>query len=1561
MINQARWLDGWTALHVSAMMGLERVVDILLNAGADPVLASSDGMNASQIAMKHNYKKIAEKIRTCKNRIKNESQIEKKENELENISIFKPNNLIKPQPGLPSSLQKSNDNGMEEMGDEVAWALQMKRDLEEKKRKENELSNKRKNEEEDKNNNTKSTKVAVGTKRMTQEQKLKELKQKMEEEEKQKNNPSQAEQMVNILDVMEKKRQRRMAAKSKMSEKERLEKEQAAVKEAMYDEIIWALQLQKELAEQAGDMENVEKYEKEILLNQEKKDGTFERRQRQKQREEEERIKKEQLAIQMKEQEEIRKQEELKRKKEQALKWAEEQKKIELEMQQKKEKEAFEKLPQWKKDKILREKKRNSSVIEEQEDLKNCKPKVEDSKQSNDSLDHLPKWKRDQILKDKLIAEEKAKQEEQKRLELEAIRMSIRKKLGTQTSNEDTIVKNCDNEMEVDLTTEEEQDVVSEFSDRSEASVTSMVIEEENRNEKDCDINKNKDEMLQQLEKDRLALEEQERLRLEEKRRMEEKEAQQQEKERLRALEEERQRVLEEERLREVKKNEEEKLRLRKIEEENKRKEKEMELRRREEEIILQKETERLKRLEEERLAAEKSAREKKKLEEQETASYLSRVEERIRKRQEEEQKKAEEARKSAELQYQNYLEELRRKEEEKEQKSASLKKLSTRSQNEEELSHNVTTNKNERKDLVNMNGTYLEKKETDHHDFGVKKKEDDDEEMRLYLLKVEERMRKRSEEANRKQEEERKRFLEIEKRKEEERQRELQERKEREEQRQRIEKEIIEAEDAERQRTLELQKAQEKERLEKEDRLRKEREEKRILKEQNEEKERLLREEKERNFNRVLAIKKAMEEEEERLKREEEEGLKREEEERLKRGEEKERLKREEEERLKKEERFQIEEEERLQREEEDRLKREDENRFKGNGTEEKEMNVMRTDVNVGETKDGNKKDKEETNMEVENDEAPGDQKRINFTDIGEKITSNEAMKERDIDQYVKVQLCEDGNFVEPQEEMHIKELRSEEKEAEEKVLAGIRLTAQHLDEVPTVPQRRSKESIKSIKDDTTNEINMELRNASNKGEAQNDLTATCCDEKVDSIKSKKEIFPTKPERRSKVQLCDNEDEENVTNLMKESQLSNTIKSKNCSGKTENGEDGNDQESIFHLIQTAKEGKVDLHSNDNDNDDEEDDDEDQKKERIKSKDQLDSFIAMIQSRLNEVKLLKEKKLKENSQGVVEDEESPKDEIIEKKPEIRIRIKVPQKINAMDTEHQEEVVNKSDEQIVQNKTEVLNDELNTVKEVTEHATSLDLGFQGKGEEYEVNECTDHQGSAHLQEGLYKNGSLSDDTESETMAQIENEESDDKQECKMEANKNVDTDIDSSTKAVVDPDVRHFNEPKEGTEVKYDVELEVEPEFEAVAEPKIQIEFEVEPQCESEVEGDVESEVEHDIDLYVNPDVAKNQEQERLDSLQHQTHHQNEDRRKEFRAGSVNEGTSNDHTDRNLDALQDIQNNNCDNGKENIMSEAKGSHGKSNEEKMMLERLISMVQSKINFAKESKAKEKQCQE
>ena len=167
-------------------------------------------------------------------------------------------------------------------------------------------------------------------------------------------------------------------------------------------------------------------------------------------------MKQEQLAIENKKQEEIRKEEELKRKKELAAKWAEEQKKIDLEMQKKKEQEAFERLPQWKKDKLLREKKRSSACMEN-ESPKSEEKTSKEMKKDEDLMDNLPKWKRDKMLRDKQIAEEKAKQEEQKKRELEQIRQSIRKKIKNDIdekeicneekmdTDETTISKNDDN------------------------------------------------------------------------------------------------------------------------------------------------------------------------------------------------------------------------------------------------------------------------------------------------------------------------------------------------------------------------------------------------------------------------------------------------------------------------------------------------------------------------------------------------------------------------------------------------------------------------------------------------------------------------------------------------------------------------------------------------------------------------------------------------------------------------------------------------------------------------------------------------------------------------------------------------------------------------------------------------------------------------------------------------------------------------------------------------------------------------------------------------------------
>merc|ERR1712032_1186211 len=234
-------------------------------------------------------------------------------------------------------------------------------------------------------------------------------------------------------------------------------------------------------------------------------------------------------------------------------------------------------------------------------------------------------------------------------------------------------------------------------------------------------------------------------------------------------------------------------------------------------------------------------------------------------------------------------------------------------------------------------------------------------------------------------------------------------------------------------------------------------------------------------------------------------------------------------------------------------------------------------------------------------------------------------------------------------------------------------------LQQIPTVPPRKTKDStmLKIYQDDSSDTKDQTFRNTSYENEidevlqgskeSQDDLTPTCCDENI--VRNEIEIIPTVPSRRNKVQLCYNKGNEDSINI-KEPESSDSIDSENheeINSKTsETGRDAIDQENIYNLIQTAKEGKMDLHTDESDDNDE---DEDQKKERIKSKDQLDSFIAMIQSRLNEVEMLKEKKIKENSQSVVEDEESLKDDFVEKKKEFRIRIKVPKETKTNDAEN----------------------------------------------------------------------------------------------------------------------------------------------------------------------------------------------------------------------------------------------------------------------------------------------------
>ena len=178
-------------------------MDLLLAAGADPAMKTSEGFTAAKVAENCHFTRLRDRIRRSdKSKIKKEKQIEKVADQMENISIFKPNNLIVLQDSEPKSMQTRNTTDMIADNEEIAWAMQMKKDLEEKAAQNNEeLAKKRKLEELEKTNKFSKNDEVVKVKRKTQEEKLRELKEKMQKEKELKENPniSQAEQMVNIL------------------------------------------------------------------------------------------------------------------------------------------------------------------------------------------------------------------------------------------------------------------------------------------------------------------------------------------------------------------------------------------------------------------------------------------------------------------------------------------------------------------------------------------------------------------------------------------------------------------------------------------------------------------------------------------------------------------------------------------------------------------------------------------------------------------------------------------------------------------------------------------------------------------------------------------------------------------------------------------------------------------------------------------------------------------------------------------------------------------------------------------------------------------------------------------------------------------------------------------------------------------------------------------------------------------------------------------------------------------------------------------------------------------
>lgn len=85
-VNQQRWSDGWTALHLAAMLGNENIVNILLEAGANSTLKDSEHKTPGDIAKEYSYLKIEKICATApKCKFKRERQVRKEKTEINGV------------------------------------------------------------------------------------------------------------------------------------------------------------------------------------------------------------------------------------------------------------------------------------------------------------------------------------------------------------------------------------------------------------------------------------------------------------------------------------------------------------------------------------------------------------------------------------------------------------------------------------------------------------------------------------------------------------------------------------------------------------------------------------------------------------------------------------------------------------------------------------------------------------------------------------------------------------------------------------------------------------------------------------------------------------------------------------------------------------------------------------------------------------------------------------------------------------------------------------------------------------------------------------------------------------------------------------------------------------------------------------------------------------------------------------------------------------------------------------------------------------------------------------
>ena len=96
-MNQPRWSDKWTVLHVAAMVGAREVTGMLLQAGANTTLLDEEGRTAAQLAKGYGFIVLSDTINMAPKHWfnyethasnRNSSQEQNSKDEINNIRFY---------------------------------------------------------------------------------------------------------------------------------------------------------------------------------------------------------------------------------------------------------------------------------------------------------------------------------------------------------------------------------------------------------------------------------------------------------------------------------------------------------------------------------------------------------------------------------------------------------------------------------------------------------------------------------------------------------------------------------------------------------------------------------------------------------------------------------------------------------------------------------------------------------------------------------------------------------------------------------------------------------------------------------------------------------------------------------------------------------------------------------------------------------------------------------------------------------------------------------------------------------------------------------------------------------------------------------------------------------------------------------------------------------------------------------------------------------------------------------------------------------------------------------